>query len=62
MFDPGEVLYLYESPAGYGLITLKIIAWLMFLYATLCTLKRYPEKARHFSNHKNVWKLLVQQL
>jgi hypothetical protein len=24
-FDPGEVLYLYESPFGYGLIALQLI-------------------------------------
>ncbi|XP_073978128.1 transmembrane protein 145-like isoform X2 [Rhodnius prolixus] len=43
-FDPGEVLYLYESPAGYGLIGLRIIAWWMFIYSTVFTLKHYPEK------------------
>ncbi|KAK4878359.1 hypothetical protein RN001_010865 [Aquatica leii] len=45
VFDPGEVLYLYESPAGYGLIVLRIIAWLMFVYSTVFTLKHYPEKS-----------------
>jgi hypothetical protein len=44
VFDPGEVLYLYESPAGYGLITLRILAWCMFIYSTIFTLKHYPEK------------------
>ncbi|KAK4321562.1 hypothetical protein Pmani_007633 [Petrolisthes manimaculis] len=44
MFDPGEVLYLYESPAGYGLIALRMLAWVMFLYACFFTLKHYPEK------------------
>ena len=44
MFDPGEVLYLYESPAGYGLITLRICAWGMFIYSTVVTLKHYQEK------------------
>lgn len=44
MFDPGEVLYLYESPAGYALIILRIVAWCMFVYSTIFTLKHYPEK------------------
>ncbi|KAF5298803.1 hypothetical protein FQA39_LY11692 [Lamprigera yunnana] len=45
VFDPGEVLYLYESPAGYALIVLRIIAWVMFVYSTVFTLKHYPEKS-----------------
>ncbi|PNF18018.1 hypothetical protein B7P43_G12644 [Cryptotermes secundus] len=47
-FDPGEVLYLYESPPGYGIIFLRIIAWWMFMYSTIFTLKHYPEKARFY--------------
>ncbi|KAJ4444911.1 hypothetical protein ANN_06710, partial [Periplaneta americana] len=47
-FDPGEVLYLYESPPGYGLIFLRVIAWWMFVYSTIFTLKHYPEKARFY--------------
>ncbi|XP_075218044.1 transmembrane protein 145-like isoform X2 [Lycorma delicatula] len=47
-FDPGEVLYTYESPAGYGLIALRIIAWWMFIYSTILTLKHYPEKASFY--------------
>ncbi|CAB3233786.1 unnamed protein product [Arctia plantaginis] len=43
-FDPGEVLYLYESPAGYGLIVLRITAWCMFAYSTFFTVRKYPEK------------------
>ncbi|CAK1546479.1 unnamed protein product [Leptosia nina] len=43
-FDPGEVLYLYESPAGYGLIVLRISGWCAFAYATYFTVKKYPEK------------------
>ncbi|XP_075988783.1 transmembrane protein 145-like isoform X2 [Anticarsia gemmatalis] len=43
-FDPGEVLYLYESPAGYGLIVLRIAAWCMFAYSTFFTVRKYPEK------------------
>ncbi|RVE54407.1 hypothetical protein evm_000892 [Chilo suppressalis] len=43
-FDPGEVLYLYESPAGYGLIVLRVLAWCVFAYSTFFTVKKYPEK------------------
>lgn len=39
---------MYESPAGYGLITLRIIAWWMFIYSTVFTLKHYPEKATFY--------------
>nr|CAH7761654.1 unnamed protein product [Callosobruchus chinensis] len=48
VFDPGEVLYLYESPAGYGLITLRVMAWCMFIYSTIFTLKHYPEKCNFY--------------
>ncbi|XP_072375299.1 transmembrane protein 145-like isoform X2 [Diabrotica undecimpunctata] len=48
VFDPGEVLYLYESPAGYALISLRIIAWCMFVYFTIITLKHYPEKGNFY--------------
>ncbi|XP_028679291.1 transmembrane protein 145 isoform X2 [Erpetoichthys calabaricus] len=43
-FDPGLVVYAFESPAGYGLITLQFIAYAWFCYAVLITLKHYPEK------------------
>ncbi|CAG4967306.1 unnamed protein product [Colias eurytheme] len=43
-FDPGEVLYLYESPAGYGLIVLRISGWCAFAYSTYFTVRKYPEK------------------
>ncbi|ENN71757.1 hypothetical protein YQE_11577, partial [Dendroctonus ponderosae] len=48
VFDPGEVLYLYESPAGYSLITLRLCGWAMFIYSTVFTLKRYPEKSNFY--------------
>nr|CAD7257814.1 unnamed protein product [Timema shepardi] len=47
-FDPGKVLYLYESPAGYGLMFLRLIAWGMFVYSIVFTLKHYPEKAKFY--------------
>ncbi|XP_075345496.1 transmembrane protein 145 isoform X1 [Mycteria americana] len=43
-FDPAQVLYTYESPAGYGLIGLQFLAYLWFCYAVLVTLKQVPEK------------------
>ncbi|XP_041970666.1 transmembrane protein 145-like [Aricia agestis] len=43
-FDPGEVLYLYESLAGYGLIVLRVGAWCAFAYATFFTVKKFPQK------------------
>lgn len=39
VFDPGEVLYQFESPAGYELIALRIIAWIVFISSTVFTLK-----------------------
>jgi len=46
-FDPGQVLYLYESVAGLGLCILRIIAWLWFGYGVFFTLKNYRDK-RYF--------------
>ncbi|XP_043936721.1 transmembrane protein 145 isoform X2 [Protopterus annectens] len=48
-FDPGQVLYTYESPAGYGLIALQIIAYAWFCYAILITLKHFPEKQAFYA-------------
>ena len=46
-FDPGKVLYLYESSFGYGLVMLRrIVGWLGFIYAIFFNLKHYPEKVR----------------
>ena len=57
-FDPGEVLYLYESPGGYGLVVLKLFGWAMFIYSTSFTIKHYPEKWSFylpFSMFYTVW-------
>ncbi|XP_054423599.1 transmembrane protein 145 isoform X2 [Pteronotus mesoamericanus] len=43
-FDPGQVLYMYESPAGYGLIGLQVAAYVWFCYAVLVSLRHFPEK------------------
>uniref|UniRef100_H2ZAC8 GPR180/TMEM145 transmembrane domain-containing protein n=1 Tax=Ciona savignyi TaxID=51511 RepID=H2ZAC8_CIOSA len=48
LFDPGLVLYVYESPAGYGLIGLRLTAWMWFTYGIIFTLKRYPEKNKFY--------------
>ncbi|KAI1296606.1 Transmembrane protein [Halotydeus destructor] len=48
VFDPGQVLYIYESPAGYGLIFLRLVGWAWFVYAVLFTLMHYPTN-RHSS-------------
>uniref|UniRef100_UPI00398EBCDF transmembrane protein 145 n=1 Tax=Pristiophorus japonicus TaxID=55135 RepID=UPI00398EBCDF len=43
-FDPGQVLYTFESPVGYGLMVLQFVAYVWFSYAVYTTLKHYPEK------------------
>ncbi|KAL4657663.1 hormone-sensitive lipase-like [Arapaima gigas] len=43
-FDPGWVLYAYDSPAGYGLMGLQLLAYVWFCYAVMVSLKHYPEK------------------
>ncbi|KAK3596447.1 hypothetical protein CHS0354_015919 [Potamilus streckersoni] len=47
-FDAGKVLYIYESPPGYGLIAMRIIGWMMFLYSFIFTIKHYPRKKLFF--------------
>ncbi|CAI9737542.1 145-like isoform X1 [Octopus vulgaris] len=43
-FDPGIVLYRYESPPGYGLIGMRVVGWLWFCYAIVTTIKHHIEK------------------
>ncbi|KAL5019946.1 hypothetical protein ScPMuIL_002838 [Solemya velum] len=43
-FDPGWVLYIYESPPGYCLITLRLIGWVWFFVSVVLTVKRAPAK------------------
>lgn len=43
-FDPGEVLNLYESPAGFGLAALRCIGWAAFMISVIRTIRKYPEK------------------
>ncbi|XP_055589282.1 transmembrane protein 145-like [Uranotaenia lowii] len=47
-FDPGEVLNLYESPAGFGLAGLRCIGWGFFIYSSAATIKKFTEKAPFF--------------
>lgn len=47
-FDPGEVLNLYESPAGFGLSVLRCISWCFFMLSTAATIRKYPEKSSFY--------------
>ncbi|KFB47460.1 hypothetical protein ZHAS_00015408 [Anopheles sinensis] len=44
-FDPGEVLNLYESPAGFGLAGLRCVGWGFFMYSCAATIRKFTEKA-----------------
>ncbi|KAJ6223065.1 hypothetical protein RDWZM_001610 [Blomia tropicalis] len=48
-FDPGEVLYIYESVFGYLLVGLRLLAWSWFSYAIVFTLIHYPQKSAFFA-------------
>ncbi|XP_055627120.1 transmembrane protein 145-like [Toxorhynchites rutilus septentrionalis] len=43
-FDPGEVLNLYESPAGFGLAGLRCVSWCFFIYSCAATIRKFTEK------------------
>ncbi|XP_055304371.1 transmembrane protein 145-like isoform X2 [Sitodiplosis mosellana] len=47
-FDPGEVLNLYESPAGFGLSLLRCVSWCVFMISTAATIRKYPEKSSFY--------------
>lgn len=47
-FDPGEVLNLYESPAGFGLSLLRCISWCAFMVSTSTTIRKYSEKSSFY--------------
>ncbi|XP_050456527.1 transmembrane protein 145-like [Cataglyphis hispanica] len=47
IFDPGLVLYIYESPPGYGIIALKLIAWFVFVTRCFKTIRKLNTKL-HF--------------
>lgn len=43
-FDPGEVLNLYESPAGFGLAGLRCVSWGFFIFSSAATIRKFSEK------------------
>lgn len=47
-FFQGEVLNLYESPAGFGLSLLRCVAWCVFMLSTATTIRKYPEKSSFY--------------
>ncbi len=47
-FDPGEVINLYESPAGFGLAGLRCVAWGAFMISVVKTIRKYPEKGSFY--------------
>lgn len=49
-FDPGLVLYIYESPPGYGLIALKLIAWFVFITRTFKTIRKLNTKLNFYTS------------
>ncbi|CAG5127899.1 unnamed protein product [Candidula unifasciata] len=48
LFDPGLVLYHYESPPGYGMLTVILIGWLWFTMSAVCTLKHNSSKTKFY--------------
>ncbi|XP_020297772.1 transmembrane protein 145-like isoform X2 [Pseudomyrmex gracilis] len=49
-FDPGLVLYIYESPPGYGLIALKLIAWFVFITRCCKTIRKMNMKLHFYAS------------
>lgn len=49
VFDPGLVLYIYESPPGYGLMALKIWTWVVFLLCCYKTSLKAAGKINFYS-------------
>lgn len=50
IFDPGLVLYIYESPPGYGLVALKLTAWIVFVLRCFKTTKRMTKKVHFYAS------------
>lgn len=50
IFDPGLVLYIYESPPGYGLIILKLFAWIIFSLRCFKTVKKMSTKLHFYGS------------
>lgn len=43
-FDSGRAKYLYQSPTGYTLVALNVVAWLDFLLVAMYTNTHWPAK------------------
>ncbi|XP_015120345.1 transmembrane protein 145 [Diachasma alloeum] len=50
IFDPGLVLYIYESPPGFGLLTLKILAWGIFVICCWRTSRKTTTKFHFYAS------------
>ncbi|XP_043285175.1 transmembrane protein 145-like [Venturia canescens] len=50
VFDPGLVLYIYESPPGYALLMLKLSAWLVFVSCCYRTSRKTTTKYRFYAS------------
>ena len=48
MFDPGEVLYEFESLPGYAVMFCITVMWIWFCTCNFHTLKLYPDKNRFY--------------
>lgn len=49
-FDPGLVLYIYESLPGYILIALKLIAWFVFVTRCFKTIRKLHAKLHFYGS------------
>ncbi|GFS01115.1 transmembrane protein 145 [Elysia marginata] len=47
-FDPGLVLYYYESPPGYCMVAIILVGWLWFTKAAVFTLKHFKAKTNFY--------------
>ncbi|XP_065832140.1 transmembrane protein 145-like [Oscarella lobularis] len=56
-FDPAKVIYVYDSPAGYGIAALSFIAFCWFVYAVIVTAKKNPDKQRFYVQFCSVYSL-----
>lgn len=50
VFDPGLVLYIYESPPGFGLLALKVLVWGVFVLCCFRTNKRTSTKLQFYAS------------
>ena len=48
MFDPGEVLYEYESAPGYVVIACLTLMWIWFCTCNYHTLQNYPDQNKFY--------------